>query len=114
MRTIERNYRKNPHTANFLMTFHQAAYGLANEISGPEDLLDSVPVDVVPDHRSPAQAKLMESLHSQLLELDKEIGMEAIDYTVGMTIHGKWTPGRDGNASAWISRMIVKVRELKA
>lgn len=113
MKTIERNYRKNPHTANFLMTFHSAAHGLPSDAEAPaDDLLNLVPETT--DARTPAQARLMESLHAQLLELDAETGMKAVDYTVGMTIRGLWTPGRNGNASEWITRMIAKVKELKA
>lgn len=112
MRTIERNYRKNPHTANFLMTFHQAAYGLPAEID-PTDLLDLVDPAVVPDHRTPRQAELMDSLIEQIAELNAEDGRKARTYTDGMTEHGKWTAGREGNASAWITRMIAKVSQLR-
>lgn len=124
MKNIERNYVKHPHTARFLMTFHTAgrtfqeaaaaeAQALALE-AAEDDLLDLVEDKDVVDARSPRQAKVMEDLHTQLLKLDQETGMKAIDYTVGMTIHGKWTAGREGNASAWISRMIAKVRELES
>lgn len=126
----ERNYRKHPHTARFLMAFHTAGgtnlgggavaerqddnaaeYALA--ASEADDLLNQVAdLDVV-DLRTPRQAELMESLHTQLMELDAETGRKAIDYTVGMTIRGRWTAGRQGNASAWIDKMIVKVRELR-
>jgi hypothetical protein len=66
------------------------------------------------DGRSERQAELMTSLVSQLEDLDTETGAKARAYTEGMTEHGKWTAGREGNASAWIGRMIAKVRELKA
>lgn len=79
-----------------------------------EDLLDLVPQDHVADLRSPRQAELMESLIRQIVELDGEAGRQARTYTDGMTERGLWTPGREGNASAWITRMIAKVRELKA
>jgi hypothetical protein len=127
MRTIERNYRKNPHTARFLQTFHsgigtngrdyraemaQAEQDLATDA---HDLLDEVPVEApISDHRSPAQADLMQRLQVQLSELDAETGRKALVYIAEMTEHGKWTAGREGNASAWITRMIEKVRELKA
>jgi hypothetical protein len=65
------------------------------------------------DRRSPRQVELMDSLHLQLADLDGETAGLAVDYTTRMTLQGKWTPGRDGNASAWIGRMITKVRELK-
>lgn len=84
----------------------------AREIT--QDLLDLVPQDRVADLRSPAQISLMESLVRQITELDGEAGHQARTYTDGMTERGMWTPGREGNASAWISRMIAKIRELKA
>lgn len=121
MRTIERNYRKNPHTARFLQTFHSAIGSNGVDYRTPpapaapeEDLLDLVQdLDVV-DLRSPAQADVMERLIRQITELDAELAAQARTYTDGMTEHGKWTPGREGNASAWIGRMITKVRELDA
>lgn len=129
MRTIERNYRKNPHTANWLMTFHTAggtnlggavtevaddAAALALEAAQDDDLLNLIPEDKVVDHRSAAQANYMETLVSQIEQLDTEDGRKAREYTEGMTEHGKWTPGREGNASAWIGRMIVKRDALRA
>ncbi|HEU4752162.1 MAG TPA: hypothetical protein VFU47_03560, partial [Armatimonadota bacterium] len=60
----------------------------------------------------PAQAELMDKLVRQITELDGEAGRKAAEYTAGMTERGLWTPGREGNASAWISRMIAKEREL--
>lgn len=69
---------------------------------------------VTTDGRSPRQIDLMDSLLKQLGELDTDTAQQAVDYTTRMTDAGRWTPGREGNASAWISRMIAKVRELKA
>lgn len=123
MRTIERNYTKNPHTASFLRTFHTAigstgrnyrddAQALASE-AAQDDLLDLVE-DKPADLRSPRQIELMASLHMQLADLSPEACEKAVAYTTGMTVRGLWTPGREGNASAWISRMIAKVAELKA
>lgn len=126
MKTIERNYRKNPHTARFLATFHAAAQGLpaelddnaaeyelaAEEESGV-DLLDEIPVEVVTDRRSPAQAQYMESLINTLMGQHAEHGAAAREYTDRMTEHGAWTPGREGNASAWITRLLAKLDELK-
>lgn len=74
------------------------------------DELNDVPEDV----RSPGQIEVMASLHMQLGELDPEVAEKAVDYTTRMTVAGKWTRGREGNASEWIGRMIAKVRELKA
>jgi Family of unknown function (DUF6011) len=125
MKTIERNYTKNPHTARFLQTFHSGigsnghnyrddVAALAAEASQDADLLDMVEEKDAVDLRSPRQAELMDSLHTQLADLDVETARKAVEYTTRMTVAGKWTPGRDGNASAWITRMIAKVKELKA
>lgn len=127
--TIERNYRKNPHTASFLQTFHTAIgsngrnyreeLGVDDnqaeiDLAADEDLLDSVPVTETVDLRTEPQADLMNRLVAQLQELDQTTGDKAQNYTIRMTQHGAWTPGRTGNASAWIDRMITKIRELKA
>lgn len=125
MRTIEQNFKKNPHTARFLMAFHTAGgtnlgggavaddtQALAAE-AAQDDLLDLVR-DEPADLRSPRQAELMESLVKQIGELNLDLGCQAASYTMRMTEHGRWTAGREGNASAWISKMIAKVTELKA
>ena len=78
------------------------------------DLLDLVPSDHVTDLRSSAQAEYMESLITNLVELDGEAGRQAREYTDGMTQRGLWTPGREGNASAWITRLIAKLDQLRA
>lgn len=128
MKTIERNYTKNPHTANFLMTFHTGGQGfpadlpdvaddaaaLASEAAQDDDLLALIPADHVADHRSPRQADLMGSLIEQITNLDYVAGRQAREYTESMTGRGRWTAGREGNASAWIGRMIDKVKALKA
>jgi len=96
MRTIERNYRKHPHTASFLKAFHTGGNGLAADATAPAeepdtittysfgavnesaDLLDEVPVDAPPaDLRSPAQASLMSSLVAQITDLDEALGRAA-------------------------------------
>lgn len=116
MKTIERNYRKNPHTANFLMTFHTAGKNLpadlADDTAAQNDLLDLVPTEHVADHRSPRQAELMARLVEQITNLDYVAGRQAREYTESMTERGRWTAGREGNASDWISRMIAKVGAL--
>lgn len=71
-------------------------------------------VSTTGDARTPRQAELMMGLLGQLRDLDEGVYADALTYTSRMTAAGKWTPGRDGNASDWISRMIAKVRELKA
>jgi hypothetical protein len=121
--TIERNYTRNPHTARFLQTFHSAigsngrnyrddAAALATE-AGQDDLLNLVPADKVADLRTVPQAQLMEKLIKQIGELDLETGCKAASWTMGMTERGLWTPGRQGNASDWITRLIGKERELR-
>lgn len=133
MRTIERNYRKNPHTASFLQTFHSGISSTGRNyraemspveepetittysfgtVAETDDLLALVP-DAPADLRTERQAELMESLVAQITELDGEAGAQARTYTDGMTEHGLWTTGRDGKASAWISRMIAKVAMLR-
>src|ERR1044072_6230914 len=114
MRAIERNYRKTPHTARFLRTFHDAN-GANNVIRDEEiDLLNEIPVDANLDRRSPRQAELMTSLVAQITELDAELGAKAGEWTAKATAAGYWTPGLEGAASAWITKMIDKVRELQA
>jgi len=114
-KTIERNYRKHPHTARFLMAFHTAGGTRPVAEAESTDLLDEIPVEApVADHRSPRQAELMDSLIAQITDLDAELGAAARTWTDKATAAGHWTPGREGTASAWISRMIAKVSELKA
>lgn len=120
MKTIERNYTKNPHTARFLQTFHSAVNSTTGrdyreEMNVTEgDLLDQVAdLDVV-DYRTAGQTQFMEDLIARMTVLDASTGEAARTYTDGMTEHGKWTAGREGNASAWIDRMITKERALKA
>ena len=76
-----------------------------------DDLLDLVPDNATPDLRSPRQRELMASLVEQLRQLDPELANQAEQYETRMA--GKWTPGRNGNASRWIDRLISKVRELR-
>ena len=113
--TIKRNYRKNPHTARFLMAFHAGTNGLASDIeeTAVEDLLDTIP-ETPADLRTEAQVNFMDRLIEQIAALDPKAGSKAARYTDGMTERGLWTSGKNGNASAWISRMIAKVSELKA
>jgi len=117
MREIERNYRKNPHTASWLMAFHTAGgtrpVAVADEAQ-EIDLLNEIPVDANLDRRSPRQAELMASLVAQITELDAELGARTGEWTAKATAAGYWTPGREGTASAWITKMIDKVKELKA
>lgn len=124
MRTIERNYTKNPHTARFLQTFHSAigsnGVNYRETLAAPEvelaaadDLLDLVPETPV-DRRSTGQASFMEDLIGRLTKLDPAAGRSARDFTDLTTRKGGWTPGKSGNASEWINRMIRKETALKA
>lgn len=113
----QQNFKKKPHTARFLMAFHTAAYGLASDIAEAkptEDLLAAVPVEHVADHRSEGQTRFMESLIAEVTMLDATAGEQARTYTDGMTEHGLWTPGREGKAAGWITRLIAKRDALKA
>jgi hypothetical protein len=65
------------------------------------------------DLRTERQIEVMDSLIEQIQKLDAKLGQQAADYTARKTEAGTWTPGRGGNASDWISRMIAKVRELR-
>jgi hypothetical protein len=127
--TRERNYTRNPHTARFLQTFHSGigtngrnyraemaddAAALALEAAEDNDLLDLVDEAKVEDLRSAAQADLMDKLIGQIAELDAELGAAARDWTDRATASGVyWTPGREGTASAWISKLIDKVGALR-
>lgn len=66
------------------------------------------------DLRSVAQIDLMSSLIHRIGLLNMDDGMAALEYTAKMTDAGRWTAGRGGNASDWISRLIKKHRELTA
>ncbi len=125
MRTIERNFKKNPHTATLLKNFHTAAYGLPSDIDDDAealaleaqqdgDLLDMVEDKNVVDLRTENQVRFMNDLIGRLTKLDPSTGETAREYTEMITRKGGWTPGRNGNASAWIGRMIAKEAELKA
>jgi lipoprotein-anchoring transpeptidase ErfK/SrfK len=131
MRTIERNYRKNPHTASFLQVFHTGigstgrnyreemaqaddAEALALEAAQDDDLLNLVPEVETIDNRTPGQVKFMDDLIARLAKLDSETGAQAREFTDRITAKGGWTSGRGGNASQWIDRMLSRERELSA
>lgn len=110
---------------NLLQTFHTAISSHGNDFRDDEaalaleaaedaDLLDEVEdVDVV-DLRTPGQRSFMDDLIGRLTRLDPATGEAAREYTERGTREGAWTPGRDGNASRWIDKMISKEAELKA
>lgn len=113
---IERNYRTNPHTADFLMTFHTAGgtnLGGAVAIADApaEDLLDSVPVEAPAYRLTERQVAFISDLIREIHELDADLGSQAGTYTAGMTEHGKWTREK---VSTWIERLIAKRAELRA
>jgi hypothetical protein len=127
--TIERNYRTHAHTARFLQVFHSGIgtngvnyrEGIVTETQALEleanqdaDLLDEVEELEVVDLRTPGQRRFMDDLVARLTALDPATGEAAREYTERGTREGAWTPGREGNASRWINRMISKEAELKA
>jgi hypothetical protein len=77
------------------------------------DLLDLVD-DREPDLRSEGQARFMDDLITNVTELDAELGRQAREYTDRMTHEGRWTPGREGNASRWITNLLAKLDQLRA
>lgn len=108
--TIARNYKKNPHTARWLQTFHAAAYGLSSDVEAT-DLLDLVPTTAPAYRPSPAQVKLISDLVLQVNALNPELGEQAASHTGRMDRAEAWT--RE-NTSRWIDRLIAKRHELRA
>jgi hypothetical protein len=120
---IERNFKKNPHTARFLMAFHTAggtrptggAVAVADEnqaeidLAASEDLLDLVPAERPVFRPSAAQVALISKLVLEIHAMDAELGSKAASYTAAMDREGAWT--RE-NTSRWIGNMIKKSREL--
>lgn len=77
-----------------------------------QDLLNLIPVEIsTTGQPTPAQAALMHKLIGEIKDLDLTTYEAAQQYTARM--NGHWTPGREGNASRWIDRLIDKVRELR-
>lgn len=112
--TRERNFKKNPHTARWLQTFHAAAYGLASDVKAEtagEDLLNLVPTAAPAYRPSPAQVKFISDLILQINAMDTELGEQAASYTAKMDREGAWTKE---NTSRWIDRLIAKRAELRA
>lgn len=109
--TIERNYRKNPHTAKWLMAFHTGGQGLPADIeTGADDLLNEVPVEAPAYQPSDRQKQFISDLLGQIRQLDTEAAETATSYTRRMTENGRWT--RE-NVSTWIERLIGKRQELR-
>lgn len=79
-----------------------------------DDLLDLVPnTDEPKITPSPKQQELIEKLTNELRGLDADLAELASEYTGHMDIYNLWTPGREGNISRWIDRLIAKVSELR-
>ena len=76
-----------------------------------DDLLDLIPVQAPTGQPSPAQRDLMIKLTEEIMKMDEATGQLASDYMLKMA--GRWTPGREGNASRWIDRLLKKVKELR-
>lgn len=82
--------------------------------TGNEDLLNLVPDTEEPKVApSPKQRALIEKLTDELRSLDADLAKAASEYTAHMDTHNLWTPGREGNISRWIDRLISKVSELR-
>lgn len=124
MRTIERDYRKNPHTASFLQVFHTGigsnGRNYREEIAANEnrslqdhhdDLLDLVPESAPVFRPSPAQETYILNLTNVITGYDGELGRKATDYTHRMNTDQLWTPE---NTTRWISNLIAKRDELRA
>lgn len=120
--TIERNYRKNPHTARFLQTFHSAIGSNGRNYreemnvtaTDTDDLLALVSTEAPAFTPSPAQVQFIADLVRDITALDAEAGAQAQAYTDGMTANGRWTPGREGKVSVWIDRLKAKRATLRA
>lgn len=119
---IERNYRKNPHTATFLQTFHSAIGSTGRnyreelgvdenqaeiDLAAGDDLLNLVPTEAPAYAPSAPQVALIAKLVAEISVLDAELGQQARDYTVKMI--GHWS--RE-SVSRWIGNLIKKSREL--
>jgi uncharacterized protein DUF6011 len=116
--TIERNYRKNPHTASFLQVFHTATSSTTGRnyreemnvtSTDTDDLLNLVPAQAPSYQPSKPQVDLIAKLILEIHALDAELGSQAGTYTAAMDREGAWT--RE-NTSRWIGNLIKKSREL--
>ena len=109
--TRERNYKRNPHTARFLMAFHAGSAGLPADVAPDADIQHEVPVQAPAYQPSAAQVALISKLILEVHALDAELGSQAGTYTAAMDREGAWT--RE-NTSRWIGNLIKKSRELRA
>jgi len=131
MTTTPRNYRRNAHTARFLMAFHTAG---GTSVDAPETDTYQVPehtgggdgmVEInrgrcghvhpengscVKDARSEGQVRYMDNLIAWIAEKDAEAGAAARKWTDDVTAHGKWSYDKADkfSISAWIDRLKEK------
>lgn len=115
---IQRNYRKNPHTARFLQTLHTGIGSNGRNYreemgvtAQDEDLLDMVPTTAPAFRPTPAQVALISKLVLEINAMNSTLGEQAASYTGAMDREGAWTPE---NTSRWIGNLIKKSRELRA
>jgi uncharacterized protein DUF6011 len=117
---IERNFKKNPHTARFLQTFHSGigsnGRNYREEMSvttttDTDDLLNLVPAAAPSYTPSAAQIGLISKLILEIHAMDAELGSQAGTYTAAMDREAAWTKE---NTSRWIGNLIKKSRELSA
>ncbi len=119
----DQNFKKHPHTARFLMTFHAAGGDLPTEIDAEGNVIDdgteeisadvwaaaskkAIAAPAAPvDRRSEKQTSYMDSLVAQLTALDAERGQEFATFIEQGTRTGYWTPGMSGTASKCISAL---------
>jgi hypothetical protein len=76
--------------------------------------IDTRPFQDEAGQPSKPQRELIVKLTGELMALDTAMGTQAADYAVRMTTNQAWTRGKTGNASAWITRLIAKIHDVKA
>jgi uncharacterized protein DUF6011 len=135
--TPARNYRKNAHTARFLMAFHTAGgtsvdapetdtYEVPEHLGGGSGMVEinrgrvaekTGPVETpARDTRSEGQVRYMDNLIAWITEKDAVAGAAARTWTDGVTGAGKWSRDKVDkfSISAWIDRLKAKNAELNA
>lgn len=122
-----RNFKKNPHTAHFLMTFHTAGgtatatrdedtYEVPEHTGGGDGMIEVNTGRVEPrnaaprDARSEGQVRYMDNLISWIAEKDQAAGDAARVWTDNVTTAGKWSYDKADkfSISAWIDRLKAK------
>lgn len=131
-----RNFKKNAHTARFLMAFHTAGgvsvdapendtYEVPEHTGGGDGMVEvnrgRVAEDTTPytgpkprDARSEGQTRYMNNLIAWITEKDQAAGDAARVWTDNVTTAGKWSYAKDDkfSISAWIDRLKAKNAEL--